>query len=134
MTSTLLVVSVDCADPARLADFWSRVLGYTARRVLPSGTQLIAEDGQSTPWLAFIAVPDGKRTKNRLHFDLNPDDQQAEVERLLALGATRVDVGQAADAPAIVLADPEGNEFCVLPARRPEDTGYMPLAQHPGVR
>lgn len=116
MTSSLLVVSVDCGDPGRLADFWSEALGYAARRELPSGTQLIAEDEQAMPWLAFIPVPDGKRAKNRLHFDLNPDDQRAEVERLIALGATPVDVGQPGDAPWVVLADPEGNEFCVLPA------------------
>jgi hypothetical protein len=85
---------------------------------LPSGTQLIAKDEQATPWPAFISVPDAKRAKNRLHFDLNPDDQEAEVERLVALGATRVNVGQPADAPHVVLADPEGNEFCVLPPWR----------------
>lgn len=115
MASTLLAVSVNCSDPARLADFWSRALGYTARRELPSGNRLIAADEHATSWLAFIRVPDAKRTTNRLHFDLSPDDQDAEVERLIALGATRADVGQPADAPWVVLADPEGNEFCVLP-------------------
>jgi hypothetical protein len=119
MASTLLVVSIDCTAPGRLADFWSQALGYKVRRELPSGTQLIAEDEQATPWLAFISVPEAKRTKNRLHLDLSPDDQEAEVERLIALGATRSDVGQSADAPWVVLADPEGNEFCVLPPRRP---------------
>jgi Glyoxalase-like domain len=119
MASTLLVVSIDCAAPGRLADFWSQALGYKARRELPSGTQLIAKDEQAMPWLAFIPVPDAKRTKNRLHLDLNPDDQEAEVERLIALGATRANVGQPADAPWVVLADPEGNEFCMLPPRRP---------------
>jgi predicted enzyme related to lactoylglutathione lyase len=117
MTSSLLVVSVNCTDPGRLADFWSSALGYKARRELPSGTQLIAEDDQSTPWLSFIRVPDEKRVTNRLHFDLNPDDQEAEVQRLIELGATRVDVGQPSDSPWTVLADPEGNEFCVLPPR-----------------
>jgi hypothetical protein len=58
-------------------------------------------------------VPEGKAAKNRLHLDLRPDDQAAEVERLLMLGATRVDIGQGAPT-WVVLADPEGNEFCVL--------------------
>ncbi|MBB6349686.1 VOC family protein [Nonomuraea muscovyensis] len=119
MSSALLAVSVDCGSPGRLADFWAQALGYQARRELPSGTHLIARDEQTMPWLAFIHVPDAKHAKNRLHLDLQPDDQQAEVERLIALGATRIDVGQPADAPWVVLADPEGNEFCVLPPRRP---------------
>jgi hypothetical protein len=63
-------------------------------------------------------VPDGKTVKNRLHLDFRPVDQAAEVERLLALGVRRADVGQAGDEPWVVLADPEGNEFCVLGPRR----------------
>jgi hypothetical protein len=72
------------------------------------------------PGLVFVAVPEGKQVKNRLHLDLAPgphDDQAAEVDRLVAMGATRVDVGQPADASFVVLGDPEGNEFCVLSAR-----------------
>jgi predicted enzyme related to lactoylglutathione lyase len=61
-----------------------------------------------------MPVSDPKTVKNRLHFDLAPDDQQAEVERILALGARRVDVGQGEAVGWVVLADPEGNEFCVL--------------------
>src|SRR5512139_3063667 len=98
-SSSVLAISIDCTDRDRLADFWAQALGYQARRELPSGTVLIAENEAATPWLAFIRVPEGKRTKNRLHLDLNPDDQEAEVERLIALGATRADVGQSADAP-----------------------------------
>jgi len=65
------------------------------------------------PDLLFLRVPEGKTVKNRLHLDLRPDDQQAELARLLALGARRVDIGQ--DDPSwIVLQDPEGNEFCVV--------------------
>lgn len=118
MAGSLLVISIDCAAPDRLAHFWSQALGYKARHELPNGAHLIAKDEQATPWLAFVPVPEAKRTKNRLHFDLNPEDQEAEVERLIALGATPTDVGQPADAPWVVLADPEGNEFCVLPPRR----------------
>jgi hypothetical protein len=65
-------------------------------------------------YLAFLRVPGGKTTKNRLHIDLNPAGQQAEVRRLLTLGARRVDIGQGDDAEWVVMADPEGNEFCVL--------------------
>ena len=70
------------------------------------------------PGLCFLAVPEGKTIKNRLHIDLDPDDRDAEVERLVALGATRADVGQGAAATWAVLADPEGNEFCVLRPHR----------------
>jgi predicted enzyme related to lactoylglutathione lyase len=59
-----------------------------------------------------------KEVKNRLHIDLDPDDQEAEIHRLVALGARRIDVGQPADVPWVVLADPEGNEFCVLSPHR----------------
>ena len=68
------------------------------------------------PGLLFVPVPEPKTIKNRLHLDFRPDDLDAEVERLLALGATRADVGHG-DQPWVVLADPEGNEFCVLSSR-----------------
>ncbi|AFP41429.1 Glyoxalase/bleomycin resistance protein/dioxygenase [Mycolicibacterium smegmatis MC2 155] len=70
--------------------------------------------GQGPVWL-FLAVPDGKTVKNRLHVDFTPDDQQAEVDRLISLGARHVDIGQG-EQSWVVLADPEGNEFCVLAA------------------
>jgi Glyoxalase-like domain len=69
------------------------------------------------PGLIFEPVEGGKHVKNRLHLDLRPDDKDAEVERLIALGASRVDIGQG-DVSWVVLADPEGNEFCVLSDRR----------------
>ena len=81
---------------------------------------------RSTPWeqippgLVFVPVAEGKSVKNRLHLDLAPhstDDRDAEIDRLLAMGATRVDVGQGDDVTWDVFADPEGNEFCVLSAR-----------------
>ena len=78
----------------------------------PAGS---AEDGVAAD-LLFLRVPESKTLKNRLHIDLRPDDQQAEVERLEALGAERVSVGQGDEATWVVLADPEGNEFCVLKA------------------
>jgi hypothetical protein len=78
------------------------------------------EDGVS-PDLLFCKVPEGKSVKNRLHIDLRPEDQAAEVARVEALGARRVSVGQGEDVTWVVLADPEGNEFCVLRALTPEE-------------
>jgi hypothetical protein len=69
------------------------------------------------PGLLFVPVPEGKVVKNRLHLDFRPDDQEAEVARLLALGARHADVGQG-EQPWVTLMDPEGNEFCVLGSRR----------------
>jgi len=68
------------------------------------------------PDLLFLRVPEAKSVKNRLHIDLRPDDQAGEVERIIGLGAKRIDIGQAADSTWVVLADPEGNEFCILRA------------------
>jgi len=69
----------------------------------------------------FLRVPEAKELKNRLHLDLRPDDQAAELARFEALGARRVDVGQRVDSSWVVLADLEGNEFCILQALRPEE-------------
>jgi predicted enzyme related to lactoylglutathione lyase len=100
---------VDCHDPQRLAEFWSRVLDV---KIVGSDHESVWID--STPRLLFGRNPDVKTVKNRLHIDLTPDDQDAEVERILGLGATRADVGQTGEESWVVLADPEGNEFCVL--------------------
>jgi len=83
----------------------------------PAGS---AEEGVS-PDVLFLRVPESKQSKNRLHIDLRPDDQQAEIDRVLALGGTRVDVGQSDEATWVVMADPEGNEFCILRALRPDE-------------
>jgi len=66
------------------------------------------------PDLLFLRVPEDKTIKNRLHFDLRPGDQGEEVRRLVGLGAQRVSIGQGSDVSWVVLADPDGNEFCVL--------------------
>ena len=68
----------------------------------------------SLEWEQIVIDREEKVVKNRLHLDFRPDDQDSEVARLLALGARRVDVGQTGDEPWVVLADPEGNEFCIL--------------------
>ena len=72
--------------------------------------------------MLFLKVPDDKVVKNRLHFDLRPDNQLVEVERALALGARKVDIGQTGEESWVVMADPEGNEFCILRALTPELT------------
>ncbi|MDX6199612.1 MAG: hypothetical protein QOJ79_2763 [Actinomycetota bacterium] len=73
------------------------------------------------PDLVILRDADGKSGLNRLHIDLRPEDQDEEVRRIEALGARRVDIGQPSDATWVVLADPEGNEFCVLRALRPDE-------------
>ena len=111
-------VVVDALEPATLAHWWADALGWVV--VSPSGDDEpeIRSGPDSLPGLLFVRVPEGKTLKNRLHLDFRPDDQDAEVARLLELGATRSDVGQTSDVSWVVLADPEGNEFCVLGERR----------------
>ena len=106
-------VVVDCEDPTSLAEFWCAVLDY--RVVFQSDDIVdIAPDQNSFPGIEFIRAEHHDRRKSPLHIDLNPDDQDVEVARLIALGARRIDVGQPPDASWVVLADPEGNAFCVL--------------------
>jgi predicted enzyme related to lactoylglutathione lyase len=125
MTLRIQSVSFDSRDPGSTADFWEQALGW--RRTFHDDDEVVleppagsAEDGVVADIL-FLRVPEEKAVKNRLHLDLRPEDQQAEVERLLRLGAVRVDVGQDESATWVVLADPEGNEFCVLRAFSPEE-------------
>ena len=104
---------VDARDPGAQARFWAQALGwrFDGDDKLPA---LIPPD-PAIPLIVFVPVPDGKSVKNRLHIDVSPTDRtrDEEVERLLALGATRADIGQG-DVDWTVLRDPEGNEFCVL--------------------
>jgi hypothetical protein len=116
---------IDTTNPARLADFWEAALGW--RRTYERDHEVVLEppagspeDGVS-PDLLFARVPEEKAGKNRLHLDLRPKDQAAEVARLEGLGAYPVDIGQNADATWVVLADPDGNEFCVLRALTAEE-------------
>lgn len=97
--------------------FWAAVLD---QRILHESDDevIVGADERSYPGLCFLRVPDEKTIKNRLYIDLDPDDQVAEVERIVALGARPADVGQGTDKSWIVLADPEGNEFCVLRPHR----------------
>ena len=107
-------VCIDAADIDGLAQWWSGVLDWRKEPTDDGDVILRAPAGAGPDWL-FIAVPDDKVVKNRIHFDFTPDDQKVEVDRLLALGARHVDIGQG-DESWVVLADPEGNEFCVLAA------------------
>jgi hypothetical protein len=123
-------VVVDCRDVAAQASWWAEALGWKKAYEADDEIVLVPEHAtlellQSTPreqvppGLVFVPVPEGKTVKNRLHLDLAPhttDDREAEIARLVAMGARRVDVGQG-DASFEVLADPEGNEFCVLSSR-----------------
>ena len=103
---------VDAADPAALGRWWARALGWTV--VNDDAEEFeIRPAPDRLPGLLFVRVPEGKSAKNRLHLDFRPDDQRAEVDRLLGLGARHADVGQG-EQTWVVLADPEGNEFCVL--------------------
>jgi hypothetical protein len=106
-------VVVDALDPVRLAHWWAEVLGYQVQEEAPDEVR-IGPDAHTWPQLSFVAVPDPKDGKNRLHLDLTPDDQDAEVERLLDMGARHVDIGQSRSVSWVVLSDPEGNEFCIL--------------------
>ena len=109
-------VVVDAADPGALGRWWAEALGWAVVDDADDEFE-IRPSPERLPGLLFVPVPEAKDRKNRLHLDFRPDDQAAEVERLLALGAARADVGQGEE-PWVVLADPEGNEFCVLATRR----------------
>ena len=108
-------VIVNARDPGALGTWWQNALGWVVVNDDPEELEIRAAPDR-LPGLLFVRVPEQKSTKNRLHLDFRPDDREAEVERLLALGATRADVGQG-EQSWTVLADPEGNEFCVLRSR-----------------
>ena len=110
-------VVIDCADPLRLGRWWAEALGWTYWSEASDEVEIRPTEDQ-LPGLIFGVVPEPKTIKNRLHLDFRPDNQNAEVDRFLALGATRADVGQRSQS-WVVLADPEGNEFCILGSRRP---------------
>ena len=106
---------VDARDPGSLGRWWQHALGWVVVNEDPDEFE-IRPAADRVPGLLFVPAPEPKSTKNRLHLDFRPHDRDAEVDRLLALGAARVDVGQG-EQSWVVLADPEGNEFCVLSSR-----------------
>jgi Glyoxalase-like domain len=118
MASRFTELVIDSHDTRAQARWWAAVLNYTVTSEDDDEVEISPSDGRS-PRLLFARVPEDKAVKNRIHIDVNATDrdQEAEVERLLALGARRIDVGQRPDHSWVVLADPEGNEFCVLRSR-----------------
>jgi predicted enzyme related to lactoylglutathione lyase len=129
----LVHLVIDSADPASLARFWAAALGWEVAAEEPGEVDVspagFSYPGPSALPMVFVAVPGAKTTKNRVHLDLattSAADQAAEVARLLGLGAVRVDIGQG-NVPWEVMADPEGNEFCVLDPR-PVYVGTGPVA------
>lgn len=139
--STPFQIAIDCADPHRLARFWAAALGYELEdhsegilEIIAAGYATEADtmivegklawrdaaacrdtSGDGRPRLLFQQVPEPKTVKNRIHLDLHvePENQEAEVERLTGLGAQRIGVGQQGPHSWIVMIDPEGHEFCV---------------------
>ena len=108
---------VDARDPGALGEWWRAALDWVVVNDDPEEFE-IRPTADRLPGLLFVPAPEQKSVKNRLHLDFRPDDRDAEVDRLLALGATRADIGQG-EQTWIVLQDPEGNEFCVLGSRAP---------------
>ncbi|MFD6198330.1 VOC family protein [Mycobacteriaceae bacterium NPDC060252] len=109
---TLEAIVIDCHDAARLGRWWADALEWPYS-IDQEGDVEVFQPDRHPPSLFFLANPDRKVAKNRLHLDFRGDNQHAAVDRFLAHGATTIDIGQG-DSSWIVLADPEGNEFCVL--------------------
>ena len=120
MACRITELVLDCRNPEVLADFWCRVLGFVVLEREEDGSIEIGAAGTDPddPGLTIVFGPtsEPKQTKLRLHFDVNAvdRDQDAELQRLLELGARKADVGQTGEESWHVLADPEGNEFCLL--------------------
>ena len=113
MTTTKIGLVLDCANPEKLAEFWAPALGYVS--LGSAGNYVVLVDEANTqPKLLLQGVTEPKATKNRMHFDIENPDVDREVERLETLGATRID-GPCSEHGTrwVVMADPEGNEFCV---------------------
>jgi catechol 2,3-dioxygenase-like lactoylglutathione lyase family enzyme len=116
VTPQLHALCVAANDPSRLASFWSAVLGWQLGNESPNGRALVPTDDTGF-LLRFLGTEEPKIGKNRMHFDLTStslEDQRRTVAKSLELGARHVNVGQRPDEPHVVLADPEGNEFCVV--------------------
>jgi len=111
-----LVIVIDCSDLGRSARFWSGVLGYTAEQDNTGSYRGLEREGGAGIHLLLQRVPDVKLQKNRLHLDLRTLDLEAEVRRVVALGATLLTTEPVTEHGWFwhILADPDGNEFCVL--------------------
>lgn len=125
MASTIDTLTIDCADPIRVADFWRAALGYELVEADAEGAEIRDPGGAGWP-LLFLVVPEGKSVKNRLHLDIRASaSMSAEVERLKGFGAREQRFVEEGGSFWTVMLDVEGNEFCVL--RGPED-GWTPDA------
>jgi len=114
LTEPNIDIVIDCADPETLADFWAEALGYTKAGLFDPYFVLVAPE-RAFPPVILQRVPEPKTTKARIHVDLRVPGIEAAAQRLEALGARRIDIGQGPEPGWIVMADPEGNEFCVCP-------------------
>jgi catechol 2,3-dioxygenase-like lactoylglutathione lyase family enzyme len=122
MTSRIAHTTIDCAQPYELSRWWEQILGYAEDPDdpnLPDHEQCLIQPVGGGPGLLFMEVPEAKSVKNRVHFDVRPTDRSRdeEVERILGLGATFIADRRGIHGPGtgwVVLADPEGNEFCIL--------------------
>jgi hypothetical protein len=122
MTAFVSHVTIDCRNAYELSEWWKQVLGYVdveGDPNLPGHEECMIVDPESGHRLLFIEVPDDKRAKNRLHLDLRPrwGTRDEELQRLVGMGATELDDRRDEHGPGtgwVVLADPEGNEFCIL--------------------
>ncbi|HEX3812091.1 MAG TPA: VOC family protein [Mycobacteriales bacterium] len=120
MSTRLVSVVIDSAAPSTLARWWGRALDWAVSYENADETDVAAPAGEPGIELVFVPVSDQKIGKNRLHLDLRTEsggEQAALVSRLVDSGARRIDIGQRPDSPWVTLADPEGNEFCVLEPR-----------------
>jgi hypothetical protein len=113
MTITLANITIDCREPARLAEFWAQALGRPVDEGANEFFATIARGDASTPTWLFLKVPESKSAKNRMHVDFRADDYEAETQRLVGLGATCTGTHDEEGTVWSVLLDPEGNEFCV---------------------
>jgi predicted enzyme related to lactoylglutathione lyase len=117
MTSRIRNVTFDCSDAYALSSFWANVLAYEPNDAnAPGLTECAIVDGDGGHRLLFIEVPEAKQVKNRVHLDVVPIDQgsKAEIERVTELGASVIAEIEEPDEHWVVLADPEGNEFCII--------------------
>lgn len=118
MTTHIAAITFDCANALTMAEFWSAALGRPIDSGEPAASPFFARLGPGegehpAPSMMFIQVPEPKTVKNRTHLDLGTDDREAEIDRLVALGATLVHDKDEWGVRWTTLADPEGNEFCI---------------------
>ena len=113
MSAFIFNVTFDCAEPRKLAEFWSKVTDYIPITERDDFVALQAPDKRGVQHILFFQVPEPKIAKNRVHIDLAAKDPGEEIERLVALGATKVEFREGNGTSWTVMLDPEGNEFCV---------------------